>query len=154
MRQMASSPPRTCRRVLPPIDPGSPSVLEVEQLNVFASWTVASVESLTTAHGERADPDIRITRWNSMPAKKREFIVCLLVDKRVQFSVVRPSHGYLRLRNSLELKCFFCPQFIGKYHDVRFLTSTTSKKRHLLEHLFIHPIHFKNTDNFLRNQSK
>ena len=42
-------------------------VLDKEQLNAEATCIVVRVGFRTTAHGDNAEPDIRITRWNNMP---------------------------------------------------------------------------------------
>ena len=41
--------------------------LDKEQLNAEATCRVARVGFRTTAHGDNADPDIKITRWNNIP---------------------------------------------------------------------------------------
>ena len=38
-----------------------------EQLNAEATCIVVRVGFWTTAHGDNAEPDIKITRWNSIP---------------------------------------------------------------------------------------
>ena len=59
------------------------------QLSVEATCNVARAGSLTTAQGAKAEPDIKITRWNSFPAYKNRIHKCIRYINCIHFPILK-----------------------------------------------------------------